>query len=309
MTAMDFRHYMNDLGRFTGMDELGEVGIDLTPYHFANNNPISFSDPTGLYTGDPNGNFSTTDPNEISALLGYFKGGGSLSNVGSFVLGNSTFSKEIPEVVLKGSRLRTFFTGDYFSKDNALSIFKHLDKHIGSMATVSAWDGDRGFWGNWSGSDNFFAKLSYGIMNNTYLALQSVDTLNLMGGKNVSGITGNQEFSNLDGTTQFDSEERGMAFASTFNPIGPKLGVSGLGKQVLPTIPFRMTGKFSPLSASQFSSVFKGTSISSASPAVRGAINQIMNKGLNGANSFGTFKSAYITIIKWIMPSQENNKK
>ena len=49
MYAMDFRHYMPDIGRFIGQDRVTEIMPDWTPYRFAFNNPISFADPTGLF--------------------------------------------------------------------------------------------------------------------------------------------------------------------------------------------------------------------------------------------------------------------
>ena len=52
MTAMDFRQYDNALGRFHGMDALAELMPWITPYHFGFNNPVYWSDPTGLVPGD-----------------------------------------------------------------------------------------------------------------------------------------------------------------------------------------------------------------------------------------------------------------
>ena len=51
MTAMDYRQYDNAIGRFNSMDALSELGMSMTPYQFGNNNPVSFSDPTGLIAG------------------------------------------------------------------------------------------------------------------------------------------------------------------------------------------------------------------------------------------------------------------
>jgi len=48
VTEMTWRQYDNALGRFHGIDALAAMSPGLTPYHFANNNPIVFSDPTGL---------------------------------------------------------------------------------------------------------------------------------------------------------------------------------------------------------------------------------------------------------------------
>lgn len=45
---MEARNYMPDVGRWGNIDELAEAFEDLSPYNFSNNNPINFSDPTGL---------------------------------------------------------------------------------------------------------------------------------------------------------------------------------------------------------------------------------------------------------------------
>jgi RHS repeat-associated protein len=48
VTAMDFRQYDPAIGRFYGMDRLSELAYSITPYRFAYNNPVYWSDPTGL---------------------------------------------------------------------------------------------------------------------------------------------------------------------------------------------------------------------------------------------------------------------
>lgn len=48
MNEMDWRHYDPAIGRFNCIDKLAESFFDVTPYNFANNNPIYFNDPTGL---------------------------------------------------------------------------------------------------------------------------------------------------------------------------------------------------------------------------------------------------------------------
>ncbi|MDQ0478271.1 RHS repeat domain-containing protein, partial [Chryseobacterium sp. MDT2-18] len=48
MYAMDWRNYMPDIGRFATQDPLSALIPTLTPYRFAFNNPVYFSDPTGL---------------------------------------------------------------------------------------------------------------------------------------------------------------------------------------------------------------------------------------------------------------------
>jgi len=43
-----FRGYDPALGRFMQVDPLAHMSSDLTPYHYASNNPVSFNDPWGL---------------------------------------------------------------------------------------------------------------------------------------------------------------------------------------------------------------------------------------------------------------------
>ncbi|KRB56420.1 DUF6443 domain-containing protein [Flavobacterium sp. Root186] len=48
MTAMDYRQYDNALGRFNSIDALSEFSYSASPFAFAKNSPIFWSDPTGL---------------------------------------------------------------------------------------------------------------------------------------------------------------------------------------------------------------------------------------------------------------------
>ncbi|WP_239023106.1 hypothetical protein [Flavobacterium endoglycinae] len=48
MTAMDYRQYDNALGRFNFIDVLAELFPEESPFSFSLNNPVFFSDPTGL---------------------------------------------------------------------------------------------------------------------------------------------------------------------------------------------------------------------------------------------------------------------
>lgn len=46
---MDWRQYDQAIGRFNVMDPLAEKKYDSTPYRFGFNNPVFWSDPTGLF--------------------------------------------------------------------------------------------------------------------------------------------------------------------------------------------------------------------------------------------------------------------
>ncbi len=50
MYEMDWRQYDPALGRFNVIDALAGSFVENTPYHYGYNNPISFIDPTGLFS-------------------------------------------------------------------------------------------------------------------------------------------------------------------------------------------------------------------------------------------------------------------
>jgi RHS repeat-associated protein len=60
VTAMDFRMYDNALGRFYGIDVLAELTPSETPNHFGHNNPVYWSDPSGLWSYKAFGNADTS---------------------------------------------------------------------------------------------------------------------------------------------------------------------------------------------------------------------------------------------------------
>src|SRR5690554_4732114 len=49
VTETDFRQYDAAIGRFNVMDMLSELAPNQTPYRYGFNNPVFFSDPTGLF--------------------------------------------------------------------------------------------------------------------------------------------------------------------------------------------------------------------------------------------------------------------
>ncbi|SIP86242.1 hypothetical protein SAMN05880574_10129 [Chryseobacterium sp. RU37D] len=280
------------------------------------NNPANYSDPTGLYSVSQGGDRIDLDPSEFGAFWKKYKhgiaGSGSMGSINSVFKEITTsdqyaLNRDIPELIIQGSRLKHAFTGDYFFNSDKKAIFNHLNKNIGAMATITQWNGDRGFRGNWA------AKLSYGMFNNFYLALQTVDTFNWLNGKSMSGYTGREAFSNIDGSSQFDSGDRLMAFSTTFNPFGPKMTLNvpfsfgQIGKSILPQSAFRMTEKLAPLNAAQFSSFFRGTAISRAAPVTRGFMNRYLNKGLNGVNSVGMYRTLYPIVAKSALPNNKHN--
>ena len=107
VTAMDFRQYDNAIGRFNCIDLLAERNAYQSTYQFGNNNPIFFSDPSGLdctvllqalwdltikestWYNDGDGGFVTLDEVHGGAS------GGSVNASGEF-----TGATSLPEMVL-----------------------------------------------------------------------------------------------------------------------------------------------------------------------------------------------------------------
>jgi RHS repeat-associated protein len=67
---MEARNYMPDIGRWGVIDELAEDFYEWSPYNFSFNNPINFSDPSGL---SPEGTnyFASTVVNKKGEIIDY----------------------------------------------------------------------------------------------------------------------------------------------------------------------------------------------------------------------------------------------
>ena len=137
MYAMDFRHYMPDIGRFAVQDALGMITPDWTPYRFAFNNPVYFKDPTGLF--EEGGNALATCPTcpntkEFQPFIN------DPNNVYVYNPETNTAEKEIQiqEVTITGKKSESN-TLDYFNFVNdrigdAGSILEHRPNQGGSIA-------------------------------------------------------------------------------------------------------------------------------------------------------------------------------
>ncbi len=125
----------------------------------------------------------------------------------------------------------------------------------------------------------FVGSLTYDFANSFYLAFQVVDG-DYFGEDFINPLTGSRAYTNLDGTAQYNIDERTLSFVTT---AAPQLNQTKL----LPA--------FRTLNASQFSSMFKGTYISRAQAGYRGIMNRAYNSGVRGYNTissalnFGTF--------------------
>ena len=98
--------YDNALGRFSSMDRLAELAPSISPFRFAFNNPVYWSDPSGLYEVDKNGNISITDEEEVKKFMSYLNNNSnaSVDDMSEHIFNaDNGFVWELPGVTITGS--------------------------------------------------------------------------------------------------------------------------------------------------------------------------------------------------------------
>ncbi len=102
IVEMTYRQYDPAIGRFNGMDRFTMLSPDITPYRFAFNNPIYWSDPSGLYEVDDDGNIKVTSEFEIEALMSYLNNneGASVDDISEHIFTSGEFVYDLDEVVI-----------------------------------------------------------------------------------------------------------------------------------------------------------------------------------------------------------------
>jgi len=86
-----FRQYMPDIGRFGNIDMLAELAYDLTPNRYCFNNPIRFTDPTGLWEETADG-YKANKEEDIKRFMLYM-------NVEKYALNNSPTNAQISSFI------------------------------------------------------------------------------------------------------------------------------------------------------------------------------------------------------------------
>ncbi|REE00184.1 RHS repeat-associated protein [Marinoscillum furvescens DSM 4134] len=66
--AYEYRHYDPVIGRFNSMDPLSYTYANQSPYLYASNNPVTFIDYLGLYSGEPDPNCPGNDCNNDGGI-------------------------------------------------------------------------------------------------------------------------------------------------------------------------------------------------------------------------------------------------
>ncbi|PWN57549.1 RHS repeat domain-containing protein [Chryseobacterium viscerum] len=307
------RMYMSDIGRWRVPDPLSEKFVGVSSSSYVLDNPLRYVDPDGNAPVD----WVLENINGVSKWT-------YMANVKTVSQAKAAGIKDAAAVYSYANISGQGFMGagkysyslnqdgsitDNISGNNLGGSFSTpAGTNISTGAYVGQWDGgSKGLWGEWAASNNLVGKISYNVTNSFYLGFQVLDTFNLMGTKHTSGLTGQQIYSNLDGSNQYNEGDRALAFTSTFNPLSSELKVAGVGQQVLPKTTFKLVDNLGSLSASKFSSTFKGTAIARAAPATRGIINRYLNKGINLGNNFGMFKLGTTSLIKPVSEDKHKN--
>ncbi len=133
VSEMDFRQYDPALGRFSNPDRLAEYAPSLTPFRFAFNNPVYWSDPSGLYEID-GGNISVNNENgndEVKKLLAYIKNneGASVDDIAGHIFSSGDFAYDLDEVTITGGSSSSEAT----AKDNIGSQINSASNKISSF--------------------------------------------------------------------------------------------------------------------------------------------------------------------------------
>ena len=117
-TAMDFRGYDAQIGRFHSQDVLADLAPSMNPYRFGFNNPVFWSDPTGLYEYDKNGNLVSNglQEGEIDFISNYIINNG-IEGL-DFALQGAGFALDLDNVVVTPGSNR----GESSSSDDYSSI-------------------------------------------------------------------------------------------------------------------------------------------------------------------------------------------
>jgi RHS repeat-associated protein len=242
----NMRYYDFPFPHTPTVDPHAEKYYSWSPYHYAANNPIRITDPTGMdwYRNEDGTAYIWREGSDQTYTHTIGEGDNAINMTMSWI------GETYVQMLSDGTKM-------VWNQQNLESMTEPQSFEQGTMS----------FMENWSSSNNFFANLSYNILNDAFVSIQPF-TFGLIGGK-TNEFTGGIAYTNLDGTTNYKGIE---SFTNTVTWLVPA------GEAKLGLTPFKT------MNASQFSHTFKGT-LSTFSPATRGTINKSMNNSMRFINN------------------------
>ncbi|NCT08778.1 MAG: RHS repeat-associated core domain-containing protein [Flavobacteriia bacterium] len=168
VVEMDFRLYDASLGRFYNPDRLAEHAASISPFRFGFNNPIYWSDPSGLFEVDKYGNIVVNNKNgdgEVSKLLEFLKNNkdASIDDISKHIFTSGDFSYDLDEIVM------TF--GSSSSRSSAAS---NLESQINSASDkITSFGGNINFTkkrsaAEWAWDNKYQIGITAGALANGY---------------------------------------------------------------------------------------------------------------------------------------------
>ena len=278
--------YMNPVtSLWYGVDKLMEKHPTLGGYVYSTSNPINFIDPNGKdwirhnhkYKHDPMVR-SQEDVNKT-----YGDGWEYLFPSGTLFATNGSYSYDL---TLAGD-IKDTYTGEFIPGEFTTPGGSTL---INNKQYLSQYEPS--FMERWAQSDNFFAALAYGTLNDMYIGLQAASFGLLQREEWKNPLTGSC-FGNLDGSPNYNQTDAIPGIISTIFPVSK----SAEGLKLL-----------KKLNAADFSKLFKGT-LSRLKPATRGFLNRGMNKGIEKVNNKISTGQVLIDAAGAIQTTKDINEK
>ena len=224
-------------------DKLSEEAPMHTPYRFAFNNPVFWSDPTGLYEYDSNGNLVLKNKNEIAFYNDYMKNGGNVNNFET-ALQDAGYGIDLQEATVKAISKES---------DNTLENIGLMNDRIGDSADILSATKNKGgsisFWTK-TIDNRAFDGINYGEIRASYYANNwkgnryrktyniskvlkrgTIVTTAVLGTIEIgSGVS--QDYQNYQNTGYTDGKNTAVATASVAGGVAGGIGGAAIGAAV-----------------------------------------------------------------------------
>jgi RHS repeat-associated protein len=138
--ATNFRQYDPAIGRFTSIDVMAEGDADLTPYRFGYNNPVLFSDPTGLWE-EVDGGHKTSDKDEIQRIYAFLQNNqnATMNQITSFVKEDIAFMNQYNQghqltgIEVKNGKVNQ---ATMLRTQNEIAFYQHKTNYLYNSADI-----------------------------------------------------------------------------------------------------------------------------------------------------------------------------